>query len=281
MKRYLFAKQFDKLSVEELMTVTAKLGFDGPTLLLRDGFWTTPDDLPSVKPFIDKAKEFGLEVKYADSSVITFNEKDEKAFYVMAENGIENIRLGFMGRPVGNDVKNVADRLKAVAAKAYAFSEKYGVRAVIQLHGYFYPQTATAVYPAIKDLDPKYIGIKMDPGNQICQEGFEFWDYQVDLIGEYVCALGTKGAAMFRDGDPTINNGWQRRFVPAQEGAIDYKEIYSLLLNKGFDGPSILMPFYYGDDYPKIITALKEELKYIDNCYEQAKKEYDQLQIKG
>ena len=152
-------------------------------------------------------------------------------------------------------------------------AEKYGVRAVIQLHGWFYPQSATGAYPAIEDLDPRYLGIKMDPGNHVCQEGFEFWDYQTDLLGEYICALGAKSAAMFRDGDPAVNNGWQKRMVPAQEGAVDYKEIYSLLLKNGFDGPSVLMPFYYGDDYDRMVTALKDELKYFDDCYEAARKD--------
>ncbi len=273
MKRYLFAKQFDKLSVDELMTVTADIGFDGPTLLLRDGYWTRPDDLSTVKPFVNTAKEYGLEVKYADSPLVNFDEADEKAFAVLAENGIKNIRLGYMGRPKGADIRNAAEKLKVFAANAASLAEKYGIRAVIQLHGWFYPQSATGAYPAIKDLDPRYIGIKMDPGNHVCQEGFEFWDYQVDLLGEYICALGAKGAGMFRDGDINVDNGWVKRFVPAQEGAVDYREIYSLLLKNGFNGPTVLMPFYSGDDYKKMLMLLKDELKYIDNCFEKAKEE--------
>ena len=248
MKRYLFAKQFDKLSADELMSVCADIGFDGPTLLLRDGYWTPPDKLDTIRPFVEKAKEYGLEVKYCDSPLTKFDENEEKVFSVLAENGIENIRLGYLGRPSGKDVRGMADKLKAFASKAATMAEKYSVRAIIQLHGWFYPQSATAAYPAIKDLDPKYIGIKMDPGNHICQEGYEFWDYQVDLIGDYICALGAKGAAMFRDGDSNTDNGWVRRFVPAQEGAVNYKEIYSLLLKASYDGPTVLMPFYYSDD---------------------------------
>ena len=275
MKRYLFAKQFDKLSVDELMSICADVGLDGPTLLLREGFWTTPDNLDSVKPFVTKASDYGLEVKYCDSPIVNFDEKDEKIFAVLAENGIENIRLGYMGRPAGDDVRGVADKLKSFTEKAYKMAEKYGVRAIIQLHGWFYPQSATAAYPAIKDYDPRYLGIKMDPGNHICQEGFEFWDYQTDLLGDYICALGAKGAGMFRDGDINVNNGWVKRFVPAQEGAVDYREIYSLLLKNGFDGPTILMPFYYADNYELMVSTLRDELKYFDNCYEVAKKEVE------
>ncbi len=273
MKRYLFAKQFDKLSVDELMSVTSEIGFDGPTLLLRDGFWTTPDNLETVKPFVQKANDYGLEVKYCDSPLTKFDESEDRIFGVLAENGIENVRLGYLGRPSGEEVRGMSEKLKVFVNKASQMAEKHRMRAIVQLHGWFYPQSATVAYHAIKDLDPRYIGIKMDPGNHICQEGFEFWDYQADVLGEYISALGTKGAAMFRDGDPTVDNGWVRRFVPAQEGAIDYKEIYSLLLKKGFNGPSILMPFYSADDYSMMLKLLKEELKYIDGCYENAKKE--------
>ena len=91
MKRYLFAKQFDKLSVDGLMSVCAELGLDGPTLLLRNGFWTTPENLDTVNPFVQKAKEYGLEVKYCDSPLTKFDESDDKTFGVLAENGIENV----------------------------------------------------------------------------------------------------------------------------------------------------------------------------------------------
>lgn len=273
MKRYLFAKQFDKLSVDGLMSVCAELGLDGPTLLLRNGFWTVPDDLDTVKPFIQKAKEYALEVKYCDSPLTSFDESDDKTFGVLAENGIENVRLGYLGRPSGRDVREMADKLKVFAYNASKMAEKHGIRAVIQLHGWFFPQNATSAYHAVKDLDPKYIGIKMDPGNHVCQEGFEFWDYQVDVLGEYICALGAKSAAMFRDGDPAVDNGWVRRFVPAYEGAINYEEIYSLLLKADFDGPTVLMPFYYGDDYDKMISCFKKEIEYLDHCYDKARKE--------
>lgn len=272
MKRYLFAKQFAQLTADELMTVCAELGLDGPTLLLRDGYWTTPDDLSAVKPFVQKAKEYGLEVTYCDSPLTKFDDQDERTLAVLSENGIKNVRLGYIPRPSGERVRHMAEELSAFAEKAAKMAGKHGVRAVIQLHGGVNPQTATAAYRAVKDLDPEYIGVKLDPGNHICQEGYEAWEYQVELLGEYICALGAKGAAMFRDGDPGVDNGWVRRFVPAQDGAIDYREIFGLLKKAAFNGPTILMPFYHGDNYDRMLSVLKEELAYLDGCYAYAMK---------
>ncbi len=45
MKHYLFAKFFTHLSADELMDECAKSGIDGPTLLIRDGYWVSNDNM--------------------------------------------------------------------------------------------------------------------------------------------------------------------------------------------------------------------------------------------
>ncbi len=262
MKKYLFAKSFDQLSQEDLMQMCAELGVDGPTVLVREGYWTTEDDLTTIPKFIKSAESFGMEVKYADTSIIDDSPKSEKLIATLAENGIEMFRLGYLVRPHGREaVRGLADKLLDFSQRMAKLSEKYGVRAIMQIHGWMYPQTATAAYAAIKDLDPKYIGVKIDPGNNYCQEGYEYFDYQVDLLGEYIASLGAKNAVYnYRHGR------WLPMFTPSHMGIADYKKVYGELNKIGFDGPTILMPLYDAKDVDEYKQLIKEEMVYLEEC---------------
>ena len=79
MKHYLFAKFFNHFSADELMEKCIELGIDGPTLMVRDGYWVTDENISLALPeFVKIAQKHNLEVKYADtdvevSNVVLFN----------------------------------------------------------------------------------------------------------------------------------------------------------------------------------------------------------------
>lgn len=204
----------------------------GPTLLLREGYWTTYDNLKTIPDFIKCANDFGLEVKYADTSITDAGEKAQEIFSVLRENGVELVRLGYLVRPHGAAVRELADTFADFAEKMAHLAEKNDLKAVVQLHGWMYPQTATAAYPAIKSLDPRYIGVKIDPGNNFAQEGYEYFDYQADLLGEYIAALGAKNAVFQKE-----NGKFRPAFAPSHQGIADYHVVYRELKRIDFGGP--------------------------------------------
>jgi len=167
-----------------------------------------------------------------------------------------------------SDPRLLEYKARTYAEKAAAVAEKCGIRAVIQIHGWMYPHSATAAYPLVKDLDPRYIGIKLDPGNNLHQEGYELFDYQIKLLKEYIAAIGAKSCATFRDPNRTENNGWYRIFVPSQDGEADFRFIYRCLKEVGFDGPSILMPFYEENNEKVLCEKLAGEVAYLKSCEE-------------
>lgn len=271
MKTYLFAKFLQHFTVDELMTTIASLGIDGPTALIREGYWTDPADLSSVCPFVKKAEEYGLSVKYADTPCSPFDESADRTFGVLAENGIVLARLAYIEKKSEADPRLLEDKAKRYAEAAAKLAEKHGIRAVIQCHGMMYPHNATAAYPLVRDLDPRYIGIKIDPGNNLQQEGYELFDYQIRLLREYIAAVGAKSGAMFRTGDPKGRmNGWVRVNVPAQDGAADYNVIYCELAAQELDVPSILMPFYHEKETGLLLEGLRGEVSYLKDCAEKA-----------
>ncbi len=266
MKYYLFAKFFQHLSADELMAYCADAGVDGPTAVIREGYWLEPDSYARTLPgYVAAAEKAGLEVRFADTS-FPMDElaKDNTPLKVLADNGILAVRLGYISKDAVAHMRDLADLSRRLAEGVARSAENAGIRAVIQLHGNCYPHNATAAWQMVKDLDPKYIGVMIDPGNNLHQEGFERWDYQIQLLGEYIAAVGAKDAMKVRSGphnSPT--KGWVSEFVPAFEGQANWQQIYAELGKIGYDGPMILMPFYNTDNFPLMYEKFKQEVKYL------------------
>lgn len=267
MKHYLFPKFFAKLSMDALMEKCASLGFDGPTLLIREGHHVNLDNLKTEIPrFIKTAENHGLEVRYAQTDIaMNMIEKEEKLLYTLANAGITQFRLAHLHkRKSGLAPRELADFTRKNLEKVAKTAEKIGIQAIIQIHGMMYPHNATSAYFAIKDLNPAYIGLKLDPGNNAQQEGFELYNYQIPLLGEYISALGVKDAHLFERQEPDIAGGKQfvRKFVPLYEGISDYPQILSELKKINFAGPAVFMPFYNENDLPLLEENLKKEFAY-------------------
>ena len=266
MKFYLFAKFFQHLTLDEMLDRCMELGVDGPTALIRDSYWVRPDHVSEDLPtFVRAAQDKGLEVKYADTPFeperLTDYEDDLKA---LRDCGIDMFRIWYMAKNKAGHPRGMHDRMRACAEEACALGAKYGMKTVIQIHGLMYPHNASTAYPLVKGLDPKHIGIKLDYGNNCSQEGFEIPEYQIPLLGEYICAIGAKSGAFMQLGDKQgDDNGWRGVFLPAYEGQANYRKIFSLLKQEGFDGPALLMPFYDENDFDILFAKAKKEIAYL------------------
>lgn len=270
-KWYLFAKFFGQLSAAELMEMCARMGFDGPTALIRDGYWTELSNMKDTLPgYVAEAEKHGLEVRYADTEIDVMSAEADEQYRILAGEGIKRIRLKYVGRDNERDPRSLADIGRRWAEKACELGEKHDVLSVIQIHGWYYPHCATAAWPMVKGLDPRYVGIKMDPGNNQHQEGYEFAAYQVNLLQEYIAAVGAKDAAYLRTGEGGDDKGWERHFMPAFAGRTNFVELYGLLKKVGFSGPNVLMPFYNDTNLPLLTENLQKELDYLKSCWDKA-----------
>ena len=266
MKHYLFAKNFKDFSAEQLMEKCVSYGLDGPNALIRDGYWINESNLKEATPkFVRLAERYGLEVKYANTDIaITDVEKKSDLLFAMSDCGIEKFRLAhFLKRDFKGGVREIEDFTKRHLSKVAEVAEKAKIQAVVQIHGHAFPHSATTAYNCVKGLDPKYIGVKIDPGNNFSVEGYELLTYQVPLLGEYVCALGEKDAMMVRGIDRGDGNkGWYRTLTPAQHGATNHVTLFEELKKIDFEGPGILMPMYHPENFELMEEEFIGEIKY-------------------
>lgn len=274
MKHYLFAKFFNFMSEEELMEKCLELGIDGPTLMIRDNFWVTPENFRKELPgFCKTAEKYHLEVKYADTGIRCDNlDNYTELIKAMKDSGIEQFRIAYVSKKNFNGrLREIEDFARRNFEKVAEVAEKNDMQAVVQIHGGQYPHNASTAYRCVRELNPKYIGIKLDAGNNINQEGYEYFSYQIPLLKEYIAAIGEKDACMMRGEDKGDGNkGWYRVFVPACEGYTNYKEIFTELKNVDFKGPGILMPFYNVDNYALMEENLKKEIAYFKKLEKEA-----------
>lgn len=272
MKHYLFAKNFKDFSADELMEKCCMYGIDGPNALIRNGYWINESNLKEAMPvFVKTAEKYGLEVKYADTDIaITDVEKKADLLKAMSDSGIEKFRLAYSyKKDFEGRIREIEEYTKRNLAKVAEVAEKANIQAVVQIHGLAYPHNATTAYNCVKGLDPKFLGVKLDPGNNFSIEGYELLTYQVPLLGEYICALGEKDAMMVRGEDKGDGNkGWYRPFAPAQNGATNHITLFEELKKIGFSGPGIFMPMYHPESFELMEKEFIGEIKYFKDLEE-------------
>jgi sugar phosphate isomerase/epimerase len=272
MQCVVFPKFFQELSTTELARALSGIGFDGVDVMLRDGYWV---DAPSVAEklpqFVTVMHDFGLTTENATTAYLDPNEPYvEAGVACLAENGVRQFRLEHMRYDgIGTYQKD----LDAARRKLDAFAvmgERHGIRAFIQTHGGSLHPSASAARRIVEGFDPQYIGVHHDPGNMICQEGYEAWDKGIDILGDYLCMVGVKNAGMFqRPGGATFEMGWTREWTTLAEGAVDYRVVLDALSAVGFDGPLCMHNFY--DKGLEALTAqTQRDLDYLQNLLAQS-----------
>ena len=210
--------------------------------------------------------------KYADTDIaITDIEKKADLLKAMSDSGIEKFRLAYSyKKDFEGRIREIEDFTKRNLAKVAEVAEKANIQAVVQIHGLAYPHNATTAYNCVKGLDPKFLGVKLDPGNNFSIEGYELLTYQVPLLGEYICALGEKDAMLVQGEDlGDGNKGWSRPFAPAQYGCTNHVTLFEELQKIGFRGPGIFMPMYHPNDFARMEQEFIGEIAYFKNLEKQ------------
>jgi sugar phosphate isomerase/epimerase len=263
----IFPKYFPQFSVRELAAMVRETGLDTVNLVIRDGYWVSPENLAAELPlFMRAVRAEGLEVRFATAG---FEPRmllaDPTPLALLAEHGIRDFRLAYSSVENG-DVRASLSAARAQLEQLAPLCERYGVRAIYQLHYGTLVPNPSAVWPLVQGLPPQWIGVELDPGNQSI-EGYEDWERSAQLLREYVVAVGIKDSALVRDADRQRepNKGWRRFWVPIYEGVTNWHDVTRALHSVNFNGTFVFMPFYEQHDPAIAIPQLKREVSYLRN----------------
>ncbi len=247
MQCVVFPKFFQELTASDLARTLREIGFDGVDVMLRDGYWVDATSVAEKLPqFVRVMHDFGLSAENATTAYLDPNDPYvERGVACLAENGVRQFRLEHMRYDGLGTYQKDLDAARRKLDTFAVLGERHNIRALIQTHGGSLHPSASAARRVVEGFDPRYIGIHHDPGNMICQEGYETWNKGIDILGEYLCMVGVKNAGVFqRPGGDTFEMQWTREWTALSEGVVDYAVVLDALNAVGFDGPLCMHNFY-------------------------------------
>lgn len=270
-----FPKTLADLSVTQLAQFAKDAGLDACNAVIRDGYWTTTENLADTFPsFVSQLRDAGIEVPVTetdwDPDQALSDASFERHLDTIQSAGVNDIRLRQLnsgGRfgGVGDVVAELEQAARSLARLA-DLAEKRDCRFIYQVHHKTLLASPSSLYPLVKDLDPKRMGVMLDAGNQLI-EGFENWLRSCRLFRDHLAAFGVKDTAFYRNPDASPEDpakGWSFKFVPCNEGLANWREIGAALRDVHFDGPLVFMPFYPDSKSPDtLLPTLRQEVAYV------------------
>jgi len=266
MRCTVFPKFFQSLGVEQLAETLCRIGFDGVDVIIREAYWVQPEDMHKTLPqFVRVMQAAGLSTESATADVGGVRDAAfERRIGLLAECGFRSYRyqgFAYTGR-VGTFHRLWQEALEDLR-QLERINRKLGIRALLQMHGGNLHASPSASYWLVRDFDPAAIGLHLDPGNMIHQEGWEEYEKAVDIVQSHLAYVVAKNAGWYYAIDPqTHQHRWQRRWTPLAEGIIDWPRVIRALRAVGYDGPICMHNFYPGS-LDVLEARTREDLAYL------------------
>ncbi|HEX8236265.1 MAG TPA: TIM barrel protein [Abditibacteriaceae bacterium] len=261
----LFPKFYREYSPQQLAELVRHTGLDTVNLVVRDGYWCEPATVARNAPrFVAAMREYGIQVHFATTDLHAADiMRQPEILAAFAECGIRNFRLNHFHageRDIKSALREVRRQLETLAP----WCQKFGVRAVNQLHHHTLVSSPSAAFALVDGLPPEAISVELDAGNQAF-EGFEDWKRSVELLGPYLSAVGVKDTALVRDMSHASDDdkGWRRNWAPLGEGVTNWKTLLRALHTNNFSGTLVFMAFYHDTEEAARTRVLGEEVAYL------------------
>lgn len=253
MKLGVFTVMLPDLTPEEAALAIKAAGYDGVewrvTHVPEDrrgeapSFWG--NNFCTFEPNLDEAErakaltdEAGLAIPNLGTYLQVGDLKAVEAAMQFAQLvGSPQLRVG-SGALLGS-YRESFEAAKSFLAEVERLAERYGVRALIEIHHRTICPSASLARRLVEAFDPSAIGVIFDPGNMV-YEGFEDYRLGLELLGPYLAHVHVKNAAYER---PAGGGVWQARWAPLEDGVVDFAQFFAALRLVGYDGWLVVEDF--------------------------------------
>ena len=130
--------------------------------------------------------------------------------------------------------------LYAESVDAYAgaleITRKFGVKALLEMHGGTIHPSASLAYRIVSNFDARDFGVIYDPQNMV-KDGYETTQMAIEMLGDYLAHLHV-GSHRPEPGevDEKGTQKWNWKGVPMGLGLYDYPKLIQVLRSVGFGG---------------------------------------------
>ncbi|MGL4611777.1 MAG: sugar phosphate isomerase/epimerase family protein [Trueperaceae bacterium] len=152
--------------------------------------------------------------------------------------------------------------------KVEALAKQYKVRALIETHLYFITPSASLTHRLVSHFDPTLVGVIYDPGC-LAREGYEAYLMGLQLLGPYLAHVHLKNHAFVR---PPGGGVWEGKWMPLEDGTVDYKDVIQSLLKVGYDGWLSIEDF---SSFRPSREVISHNLRFIQNLLAEVQREHN------
>jgi sugar phosphate isomerase/epimerase len=237
LKVAIFSKHLQFVQGAELARAAADLGFDGVDITVRKGGHVLPErvrqDLPGLVATI---RQHGLEVPMVTTDILDPETPfAEDIVRTAAELGIRHYRFGGFKYTADRPYPAQLEALRPRLAKLAAMNDKYQSCAMYHTHSGVGLVGASIwdLYLAMRDLDPKLVGVNFDVAHAVIEGGLGGWINSFRITGPHLRGIAVKDFVWAKD----AKGKWKEQWVPLGEGMVHWPEFWGMLAPAGFDGP--------------------------------------------
>ena len=124
--------------------------------------------------------------------------------------------------------------------QAVRLAANNGLRLLIECHFGMISASASLALRIAERFSPTEVGVILDPGNQGI-EGFENWKLEIELLGDYLAHVHAKNVQWGprpegKSTHPGLGRDWTWRWVPLEQGIVDWEYVVQALRICGYDG---------------------------------------------
>ncbi len=182
----------------------------------------------------------------------------ENYYRVAAALGSPNLKVaGMIYRPETGTYWELLEENRRKLKVLAGYSEKYGVRTLIELHHGYLNESCSGAYNILQGFDPALVGVIHDPQNMVIA-GKERWRMGLEILGDYLAYVHFKNSYFKK----TESGEWKWELCGLSEGLVDWGEFVQGLKDTGFDG--YLCNEYLGNrETVPMESYLLDELEYM------------------
>jgi len=274
MELIFFTKSLKGLDIVATGNEVKDMGFDGLDLAVRPGYCVSPEN---VSDLLSQARRIWADMGLSVPMVTTPGEFIDPAEPVAetmlaacAAAGIREVKLGYWHYREPGYWERVSAIRRALEGFA-RLAEKHAVRVAVHTHsGPVYGLNAAGAMHLVCDLDPRYVGVYLDPGH-LAING-EPIRMAIDMVGDHLCLVAAKDMIYIRkEQDGQVS--WKQTLVPLREGLVDWPETLSALADAGYDGPLSFHSEYHDVSLDELRALSRDDLAYLRGVLERTQKQ--------